>query len=139
MKQSLSRLTLTVLPLLAASATTWAQAPALDGAKVYGSVCMACHGTGAANAPRVGDAKRWAPLIAEGQAILTAHGYVGVRAMPAKGGKPDLKVEEFAAALVHMVNNSGGKWTQPDAKGLDAIRKEITKREAELRAKGAAK
>jgi hypothetical protein len=85
-----------------------------------------------AGAPNLGDRKAWTPLIEEGQAILTAHGYVGVRGMPAKGGKPDLSIEDFAAAVVHMVNASGGKWSQPDAKGFAAIRSEIVKREKEL-------
>ena len=106
-----------------------------DGASTYQSTCAVCHATGVANAPKVGDRKVWGPLIEEGQAVLTAHGYVGVRAMPARGGKPDLSVEDFAAALVHMVNASGGKWTAPDAKGLAAIRAEIVKREKELAAK----
>lgn len=111
---------------------------AADGAKVYQSTCAVCHATGVAGAPKLGDRKAWAPLIEEGQAILTAHGYVGVRGMPAKGGKPDLSVEDFAAAVVQMVNASGGKWSEPDAKGLAAIRTEIVKREKELAgAKGA--
>jgi cytochrome c5 len=124
------------LAILAAACFGFAAAPAAaDGAKVYQSVCAVCHTSGVAGAPKLGDRKAWAPLIEEGQAILTAHGYVGVRGMPAKGGKPDLSIEDFAAAVVHMVNASGGKWTQPDAKGLAAIREEIVKREKELAVK----
>jgi len=110
-----------------------------DGAKTYNAVCLACHSTGAVGSPRVGDLKVWAPLIKEGQTILTAHGYVGVRNMPAKGGKADLSVEEFAAALVFMVNKSGGKWKEPDAKGVTAIKAEIVKRQKELAAAPAKK
>ena len=110
-----------------------------DGEKTYDSVCSACHASGVAGAPKVGERKVWGPLIKEGQAILTAHGYVGVRAMPPKGGKPDLSLEDFAAALVVMVNRSGGNWTTPDDKRLQAIRAEIVKREKELAAKGAGK
>ena len=102
---------------------------------VYQQVCAACHAAGVAGAPKVGDRKAWAPLVAEGQAILTAHGYVGVRGMPAKGGKPDLSVKEFASALVHMVNQSGGKWTEPNAAMLTNIEKEVVKREQALKAK----
>ena len=112
-----------------------APAAAADGAGVYQSACAVCHTSGVAGAPKLGDRKVWAPLIEEGQAILTAHGYVGVRGMPAKGGKPDLSIEDFSAAVVHMVNASGGKWAQPDAKGMAAIRDEIVKREKELAAK----
>ena len=102
---------------------------------VYQQVCSACHAAGVAGAPKVGDTKKWAPLIAEGQVILTAHGYVGIRAMPAKGGKPDLSLKDFAGALVYMVNQSGGKWTAPNAAQLGQMEKEVVKREKELKAK----
>lgn len=117
---------------LAAALAIPATVIAADGAQVYQSTCAVCHAAGVAGAPKLGDRKVWAPLIEEGQAILTAHGYVGVRGMPAKGGKPDLSVEGFAAAVVYMVNASGGKWSEPDTKGLAAIRAEIVKREKEL-------
>ncbi len=102
---------------------------------VYQQICSACHAAGVAGAPKVGDTKKWAPLIAEGQVILTAHGYVGIRAMPAKGGKPDLSLKDFAGALVDMVNQSGGKWTPPNAALLSQMEKEVVKREQALKAK----
>ena len=102
---------------------------------VYQQVCAVCHAAGVAGAPQVGDTKKWAPLIAEGQVILTAHGYVGIRAMPAKGGKPDLSLKDFAGALVDMVNQSGGKWTPPNAAMLVQMEKEVVKREQALKAK----
>jgi cytochrome c5 len=102
---------------------------------VYQQVCTVCHAAGVAGAPKVGDAKKWAPLIAEGQVILTAHGYVGIRTMPAKGGKPDLSLKDFAGALVDMVNQSGGKWTPPNAALLSQMEKEVVKREQALKAK----
>jgi hypothetical protein len=78
----------------------------------------------------VGDKAKWAPLIKEVQVQLTAHGYVGVRGMPAKGGKADLSVTDFAASLVFMVNQSGGSWQNPDAKTLVGINAEIVNRES---------
>ncbi len=99
------------------------------GVKTYQQVCMECHGSGIDKAPKMGDKKRWAPLIAEGQIVLTAHGYVGVRGMPPKGGKPDLSIEDFSAAINHMVNQSGGHWTKADKVTLEAIKKEIVARE----------
>jgi cytochrome c5 len=102
------------------------------GESVYKIVCAACHGTGVLGSPKIGDKKAWSPLIKEGQEILTAHGYVGVRNMPAKGGKPDLTVEGFASALVFMVNKSGGQWREPNPEQLKNIRIEIAKREREL-------
>lgn len=108
---------------------------AQPGEATYKAVCAACHASGVANAPKVGDTKKWGPLIREGQAVLTAHGYVGIRGMPAKGGKPDLSVEDFADAVAYMVNQSGGKWPSPDPKTLAAIRTEIDKREKAIAAK----
>jgi cytochrome c5 len=107
-----------------ASAATFA-----SGEDTYMAECANCHSKAVANSPQLGDATKWAPLIAEGQVIITAHGYVGVRAMPAKGGKHDLTVEGFSAALNHMVNQSGGNWQKPDSKMMAAIQAEIVARQ----------
>lgn len=123
------------LRLLLLLAAVPAAALAQAGESTYKSVCASCHASGVANAPKLGDQKKWGPLIRDGQAALTAHGYVGIRGMPAKGGKPDLGIEDFADAVVFMVNQSGGKWASPDAKILAAIRIEIDKREKAIAAK----
>ncbi|MBL0165915.1 MAG: c-type cytochrome [Propionivibrio sp.] len=79
------RLPLLWLPLLLCQAA-YAQPTLLQGNKtgeqVYKTVCLACHETGVAHAPKVGDRAAWAPLIEEGQHVLTGHAWVGVRAMP---------------------------------------------------------
>lgn len=105
------------------------------GENTYKQVCAACHTSGVLNAPKLGDKAKWAPLIAEGQVTLTAHGYVGVRGMPAKGGNPNLSVEGFSDAVVYMANKAGGNWKTPDAKALAAINKEIEARKASLNKK----
>ncbi len=117
--------------LLAQSAATLK-----SGEQVYRETCMVCHGPGLANAPRLGDKQAWGKLIAEGQSVLTAHGWVGVRGMPPKGGRSDLSLEEFARALAWMVRGSGGNWQDPDARMLDSIRAEERKRIEQLK-KGA--
>ena len=106
----------------------WAQSTPASGEKIYQQLCIACHATGVANAPKVGDRQAWKPLIAEGQVTLTAHGWAGVRAMPAQGGDPKLGIEDFARALTWMVRNSGGQWNDPDPETLKAIRKEARER-----------
>ncbi len=106
------------------SGTAFAQ----SGETTYKQVCVSCHGTGVLNAPKFGDKAKWAPLIAEGQVTLTAHAYFGVRAMPPKGGNPNLSIEGFSDALVYMVNNSGGNWKSPDAQTIAAINKEVEAR-----------
>lgn len=103
-------------------------APLKSGEQVYRETCIACHGTGVANAPRLGDKKAWGKLIAEGQPVPTAHGWVGVRAMPPKGGRNDLSLEEFARAVAWMARQSGGNWQDPDARLLELIRAEERKR-----------
>jgi cytochrome c5 len=123
-------------PLMIAAACTvsWT-AFAETGENTYKQVCASCHSSGVLNAPKVGDKAKWAPLIAEGQVVLTAHGYVGVRGMPAKGGNPNLSVEGFSDAVAYMANKSGGNWKSPDAKTLAAINKEIEARNASLNKK----
>jgi cytochrome c5 len=117
-------------------ALPWAFPVAADsGEKVYREVCAACHGTKFDKAPQLGDRKAWAPLIKEGQPVLTAHAWVGVRNMPPRGGKPDLSLEEFARAVAHMARESGGKWQDPDAAMLAKIRAEEKKRVAQMKAK----
>src|SRR6476661_4203327 len=58
------------------------------GQAVYTAVCAACHATGAAGAPKVGDAGAWSARIAQGYDTLVQHAMQGIRAMPAKGGNP---------------------------------------------------
>jgi cytochrome c5 len=100
-----------------------------SGEDTYKAVCANCHSKGFANSPQLGDAAKWAPLIAEGQVIITAHGYVGVRAMPPKGGKPDLTVQGFSGALNYMIGKSGGNWKTPDKTMMIAIQAEIVSRQ----------
>lgn len=100
-----------------------------SGEDTFKAVCATCHAQAFPKAPQVGNQRQWAPLIREGQVKLTAHGYVGVRGMPPKGGQPDLSVEAFAEALNHMVNQSGGQWKTPDARTLQAIQAEIARRQ----------
>lgn len=110
-------------------------AVAQSGEDTYKQACASCHGPGVIKAPKLGDKAKWAPLIAEGQVVLTAHGYVGVRGMPAKGGLPNLSVEGFSEAVAYMVNQAGGNWKTPDAKTLAAINKEIDARKASMNKK----
>jgi cytochrome c5 len=86
------------------------------GQQVVEAVCSACHATGALNAPKIGDAAKWKPLIAEGHEHLTEMAIKGVRAMPPKGGNPDLSDTEVARAVAYMANQSGANFKEPAAK-----------------------
>jgi cytochrome c5 len=90
------------------------------GAEVYKAVCAACHASGVAGAPKVGDASAWAPRIGQGYDTLVKHAVEGIRAMPAKGGNPDLDEVEVARAVVVMANQSGAKFKEPEVKAAPA-------------------
>ncbi len=118
----------TALALILSMASTWAISG--SGEETYKAVCANCHAQGLAGAPQVGDTKAWSKLIKEGQIPLTADGFNGVRAMPAKGGRAELTLPEFAAAVVHMANLSGAKWQEPDEATLKKMNARIEKRNA---------
>jgi cytochrome c5 len=90
------------------------------GTEVYKAVCAACHDSGAAGAPKVGDTAGWAPRIGQGYETLVKHAVQGIRAMPAKGGNPDLDEVEVARAVVVMANQSGAKFKEPEVKAAPA-------------------
>jgi cytochrome c5 len=87
---------------------------------VFTAVCAACHTSGAAGAPKVGDAGAWAPRIAQGYDTLLKHAIEGIRAMPAKGGNPDLDDLEVARAVVYMATKSGAKFKEPEVPAAPA-------------------
>jgi len=88
----------------------------LTGDKVFASLCTTCHTPGLANAPKFGDKAAWAKVIAQGQAQTVQHAITGIRAMPPRGGNPDLTDEEVAGAVVHMANAAGANWKAPELK-----------------------
>ncbi|WP_434357768.1 cytochrome c5 family protein [Parasalinivibrio latis] len=74
------------------------------GDQVYNTFCMACHGTGAAGAPKTGDAAAWEPRLAQGRDTLNQHAINGFNAMPARGTCMDCSDEEIVAAIDHMLS-----------------------------------
>lgn len=99
--------------VILASAAGSAATGAKGGEEVYKTVCAACHGTGALNAPKTGDKAAWAKLIQSGMDKLTKNAVAGIRQMPARGGNPDLSDIEVARAIVFMANQSGASWKEP--------------------------
>lgn len=69
----------------------------------------------------------WASIIKEGKIHVIAEAYNGVRKMPAKGGKPDLTLEDFSGALIYMVNASGGNWSTPTEQEYIKIKNKLSK------------
>ena len=85
------------------------------GGAVYAAVCAACHDTGAAGAPKTGDSGAWTARLGQGYDTLVKHAIEGIRAMPAKGGNPDLDNIEVERAVVFMANKSGASFKEPEA------------------------
>jgi cytochrome c5 len=81
-----------------------------DGQKTYQAACFACHGTGAAGAPKTGDKAAWADRIKQGNDKMYEHaikGFKGAKGvMPAKGGRADLSDDAVKAAVDYMVAQS---------------------------------
>ncbi len=82
----------------------------LSGVQVYNSACFACHASGAAGAPKLGNPGAWSARISQGIEVLNGHainGYTGSSGfMPAKGGQATLSDEEVIAAVQYMVDEA---------------------------------
>ncbi|MBI3432164.1 MAG: cytochrome c5 family protein [Hydrogenophilales bacterium] len=99
-------------PAPAAPAAAAGTAPKADPAKgkvVFEAVCVACHGTGVAGAPKLGDKAAWGPRVSQGYATLYSHALNGIRAMPAKGGNAALSEADLANAVGYLMTEGGGK------------------------------
>ena len=92
-----------------------ANAPRVEktGEEVVKAVCGACHTTGAANAPKIGDKGSWGSRLSMGLAGLTQSAIVGKGAMPPRGGVADLSDLEIARSIVVMANQSGASFKEP--------------------------
>lgn len=84
------------------------------GEQVFTAQCAACHATGAAGAPKLGDAGAWAPRLAHGYEALLTAALKGKGAMGPQGGG-DFTDLEIGRAVVYMANQSGGKLPEPQA------------------------
>ena len=101
--------------LAAAAPAAPATAPAAEpgaaagqgGEAVYSKACIACHSTGVAGAPKVGDKAAWEPRLAQGMDTLVSTALKGKGAMPPKGGHASLSDAEIKAAVEYMLEKSG--------------------------------
>ena len=93
-------------PAAAVAAADVAAAEPKSGETVYNSNCLACHATGAAGAPKLGDAAAWAARISAGMESLLANVINGLNAMPPKGLCMTCSDDELKAAVEYMVANS---------------------------------
>tara|TARA_B110000238_G_C15954692_1_gene364735 strand:+ start:143 stop:529 length:387 start_codon:yes stop_codon:yes gene_type:complete len=79
-----------------------------DAEATYMMSCFACHSTGAAGAPKVGDgnADAWAPRMEKGMEAVVANAINGLNTMPPKGLCFTCTDEDLAALVTYMVSSS---------------------------------
>jgi cytochrome c5 len=73
------------------------------GKQVYDRFCVACHATGAAGAPMLGQGDAWAPRIDKGMDTMVQNTITGIGAMPPRGTCFQCSDEELANAVAFMV------------------------------------
>lgn len=84
------------------------------GEQVFQAQCSACHATGAAGAPKFGDAAAWGPRIPQGYATLLNSALKGKGNMGPQGGG-DFSDLEIGRAVVYMANHGGANFPEPKA------------------------
>jgi cytochrome c5 len=77
-----------------------------SGEDIYGSKCIACHSSGAAGAPKLGDTAAWVGRIGKGINVLYTGAISGINGMPAKGLCMDCSDDEIKATVDYMVSQS---------------------------------
>ncbi|HJV74175.1 MAG TPA: c-type cytochrome [Noviherbaspirillum sp.] len=84
---------------------TSGMAAGATGKAIYDTTCAACHGTGAAGAPKLGDKAAWAPRLKD-LAVAKASALNGKGFMPAKGGNSNLSKADVIAAVDYIAERS---------------------------------
>ena len=79
-----------------------AEVAAFDVESTYQMSCFACHGTGAAGAPILGDAEAWASRMEKGMDAIMLNVVNGVNAMPPKGLCFTCTDDDLAAIVAYM-------------------------------------
>jgi len=89
-----------------------------NGEQVFTAQCSACHTSGAAGAPKLGDAAAWGPRIKTGLDALLTSALKGKGAMGAQGGG-DFEDFEIARAVVYLANKGGASFPEPVKKAAE--------------------
>ena len=79
---------------------------ARDPEQIYNTYCVACHMTGATNAPITGSVADWAPRIAKGTEVLYNNAIDGIGLMPVKGLCGDCSDDEVIATVDYILDKS---------------------------------
>ncbi len=73
------------------------------GEAIYNTYCMACHSTGVAGAPKIGDKAAWDARLAKGREKLNQHAINGFNGMPARGTCMNCSDAEIISAINYML------------------------------------
>jgi cytochrome c5 len=79
---------------------------ARSGSDIYASNCIACHSSGVAGAPILGDVAAWTARLTKGVETVYTNAINGIGAMPARGTCMDCSDDEVIAAIDHILENS---------------------------------
>lgn len=79
-----------------------AEVATFDIESTYQMSCFACHGTGAAGAPLLGDADAWTERMAKGMDAVMVNVMNGINAMPAKGLCMTCSEDDLLALVNYM-------------------------------------
>jgi len=112
-----------IKPIVAVAALVFASTSIADGSQSvelaqlsdgfnaeqkYMASCFACHSTGAAGAPKVGDGMtaEWEPRLEKGMDAVVANAINGINTMPAKGLCFDCTDDDLRALVEYMIESS---------------------------------
>ena len=70
----------------------------------YRQYCFACHGTGAAGAPKSGDPAAWKPRLTKGKDALLKSVTEGMVGMPPKGRCQECTPDDLRALIDKMID-----------------------------------
>ena len=74
--------------------------------ELYQGACLACHASGVAGAPKVGDSAAWQGRLGDGIDALVASSIKGKGAMPPKGGSA-YSDEQLRMVIEYILAESG--------------------------------
>lgn len=86
-----------------------------SGQAVYDAICVACHGSGVLDAPKLNAKGDWSNRLGQGYDTLVKHAIEGIRGMPPRGGASDLSDAEVARAVAYLANSAGASFKAPEA------------------------
>lgn len=89
-----------------AAVVSGAVASARTGGDIYAVNCIACHSSGVAGAPVMGDVAAWSARLEQGLETVYTNAINGIRGMPMRGTCMDCSDDEVKAAVDHILDGS---------------------------------